>query len=193
MTNNLSEDKLKHRLEELRSSWDKEWQRNELLESKAFNVIQVSGVVTTLIFGFVAFIQSTTMLVVTPIVMILIILSVSFGSMSIITAILAIRVRTYLLSEDYEQYFKPEHRNKKPDYFVNKTRGDLLDENKISEELNTDSLIARYVFLLKSFHSNNENKGSYVPGSNTLSRNKRGVHCLFGYCHVLGAVSTKIN
>jgi hypothetical protein len=49
---------IEHRtvLDEMKESYEREWARKSILESKANNNITVSGLVVTLLFGFVAFI-----------------------------------------------------------------------------------------------------------------------------------------
>jgi hypothetical protein len=128
------EDRLKLKLEELRIQLDKEWQRNTTLDNKAAAIIQIAGIITTLIFGFVTFTQSIgadAKFTITPVVQLLIILSIVFGIISIVLCIGVTFVRKYSYSEQIERYFlNPEDKFDADDAERYQFYDEVLDEKR---------------------------------------------------------------
>lgn len=104
ISSNPNQDVLEKSLKELKVAWDKQWRRNDILESKATSIIQVAGIVTALIFGFVTFSQSTgNKLSFIPLTQGIIIASIFFSLGSIVLSILTIRTKTFFLYKEFPQ------------------------------------------------------------------------------------------
>jgi len=158
------EDLVNLKLTELRRRWDKEWERNNTLESKATTLMGAAGTMTTLIFGFVTLAQSTTKFELVPQIIYLIILSIIFSISSIISAIAVLSIREYLFPLRIASYFKNE--DFKPDLrTIHSTNfADYQDVEKFLDTTPID-MIANYLNYIRVIHLNSENKASLISAS----------------------------
>jgi hypothetical protein len=84
-------------LQELKSAYEREWNRKESFENKANHTIAISGTIATLLFGFTAFLFTNS-----PhennffnVIMIALVSSVSASIISILLSVLASRIQNY--------------------------------------------------------------------------------------------------
>ena len=157
ISHNPNQDELKAKLEELKEVWNKHWQNDDRLDSKAASVIQVAGTITTLIFGFVTFSQlSGNKLSFIPLTQGIIIASIFFCVGSIILSIFAVRLRSLLFPLDVEDYFR------NTDYTRIRYDADRFYHEKLREPYDYESLIKNYLMSLLTFTKNNQSKSRFL-------------------------------
>jgi hypothetical protein len=159
ITTDPNQDGFKDKLAVLKEAWDKQWQRNDNLDSKATSIIQVAGTITALIFGFVTFSQSVTESTFIPPIQALIISSIFLGLGSIILSILAIRTRSFFFPIDSSRYFE------NADFKIGK--GFNPDSVRFHDEMvksawDYENIFKHYLISLRTFQRNSESKSRFV-------------------------------
>lgn len=94
------------RLEQVKDATDREWNRKDTLESKATSLIQVSGTMTAIIFGFVTFAQSTGDISFPLHTQILIGASVILGIVTILICVIVLYLQDYKFPVRQRYYFQ---------------------------------------------------------------------------------------
>lgn len=141
---------------------DFEWQRNSTIEGKASTIIQVSGTITTLIFGFVTFVQATTNFTLPTQVAVIIVISIVFSILSIIISINVLWIREYSLPVNITKFRKPNFTKMQIDQFAEKPFGHFLDMQKIKESIEGTSkikIILNYIAIINLLSHQNQQKG----------------------------------
>lgn len=155
-------DGLTLKLEELKVQYDKEWTRNNVLDTKATTTITIAGTIITLIFGFVTFAQSTATnaeLIISPLVQGLILTSIIFGIISILCAVHVLWIRDYAYLTEIKDYFRnPSAKFSLDSINSTTTYEDLFNTKKIVEKKQIGEIMASYILSIKVFAQNNENK-----------------------------------
>jgi hypothetical protein len=156
MTEKTSESSKDLFVEELRNSYQKGWEVKATLETKANNIITISGTVATLLFGFGSlFLESLNpdyqlLSVFIGLLMIGIIASV----IAIICGGLSFRIRTYDVPVG-------------PDYFSGKP--EKIDEfKKATSDTFNNTMISAYLKCMNQNNDENERKVKYISPAQWL-------------------------